>query len=97
MSEIQSDALIETLQNDYRAADIDPADRQMLDYAAKLTNHPSQITANDVDTLRKAGFGDRAIHDVCVITSYFAFVNRIADGLGVVTENGASSASLGCQ
>ena len=58
----------------------------MLDYAAKLTSHPSEITAEDVDVLRQAGFGDRAIHDICAITAYYAFVNRIADGLGVALE-----------
>ena len=80
------DSLIETLQTDYRSADIDPADRQMLDYAAKLTSHPSEITAADVDGLRKAGFRDRAIHDICAIAAYYGFVNRIADGLGVSLE-----------
>ncbi len=58
----------------------------MLDYAAKLTSHPSDVTAEDVDGLRQAGFGDRAIHDICAITAYFAFMNRIADGLGVALE-----------
>ncbi len=86
LSEVQLDTLIETLQTDYRSADIDPVDRQMLDYAAKLTSHSSEITAADVDGLRNAGFGDRAIHDICAIAAYYAFVNRIADGLGVALE-----------
>ena len=59
----------------------------MLDYATKLTRAPSSILAGDVDTLRAAGFGDRAIHDICAITAYYAFVNRIADGLGVELED----------
>ncbi len=58
----------------------------MLDFTAKLTSHSSEITADDVDGLRQAGFGDRAIHDICAITAYYAFVNRIADGLGVALE-----------
>lgn len=58
----------------------------MLDYAPKLTNLPSEITAEDVDRLRQAGFSDRAIHDICAITAYYAFVNRIFDGLGVALE-----------
>ncbi len=60
----------------------------MLDYAAKLTSHPNKITAEDIADLRQAGFEDRAIHDICAITAYFAFVNRIADGLGVALESG---------
>lgn len=58
----------------------------MLDYVVKLTLRPKEITAQDVETLRQAGFEDRAIHDICAITAYFAFVNRIADGLGVELE-----------
>jgi uncharacterized peroxidase-related enzyme len=62
------------------------ADRAMLDYALKLTHTPGRITAEDVAALRGAGFDDRAIHDICAIAAYFAFVNRIADGLGVELE-----------
>lgn len=58
----------------------------MLDYAIKLTRYPNQITNNDIDNLRDAGFDDRAIHDICAIAAYFNFVNRIADGLGVELE-----------
>lgn len=58
----------------------------MLDYAMKLTLHPEAMTAGDVEALRAAGFDDLAIHDICAITAYFAFVNRIADGLGVELE-----------
>ncbi len=58
----------------------------MLEYAEKLTRTPASIRASDVDRLRTAGLDDRAIHDVCAIVAYFAFVNRIANGLGVELE-----------
>lgn len=58
----------------------------MLDYATKLTVAPATIAQADVERLRAEGFDDRAIHDICTITAYFAFVNRIADGLGVEME-----------
>jgi len=58
----------------------------MLDYALKLTRTPAEVTGADVDRLRGHGFDDRAIHDICAITAYYAFVNRIADGLGVELE-----------
>ncbi|MBD3162583.1 MAG: peroxidase [Candidatus Eisenbacteria bacterium] len=58
----------------------------MLAYAAKLTRTPGLMAAGDVEALRSAGFEDRAIHDICAATAYFAFVNRIADGLGVELE-----------
>lgn len=58
----------------------------MLDYAVKLTRIPSEISQDDVRMLRDTGFDDRAIHDICAITGYYAFVNRMADGLGVELE-----------
>ena len=58
----------------------------MLDYVLKLTVRPQAMEAADVDLLRRHGFDDRAIHDICSVTAYFAFVNRIADGLGVELE-----------
>ena len=58
----------------------------MLEYAEKLTRTPGAMAAADVAVLRTAGFDDRAIHDACTIVAYFAFVNRIADGLGVELE-----------
>jgi len=62
------------------------ADHALLDYAVKLTRTPQSMTAADVSRLRAHGFDDRGIHDACAITAYFAFVNRIADGLGVELE-----------
>lgn len=75
-----------TLVHDPQAAPLAPADRALLDYALKLTHAPASVTPADIDGLRLHGFDDRAIHDACCITAYYAFVNRIADGLGVELE-----------
>ncbi len=74
------------MQSDYRAADLLEADRAMLDYCAKLTRAPGEMAQSDVDRLREAGFSEAAVHDICLVASYFGFVNRIADGLGVELE-----------
>ena len=58
----------------------------MLRYAVKLTETPRQVTRADMEPLRQAGLDDRAIHDLCAVTAYFAFANRIADGLGIELE-----------
>ncbi|WP_419936751.1 carboxymuconolactone decarboxylase family protein [Candidatus Palauibacter sp.] len=76
------------LAADHEEAGLDEADRAMLDYAARLTRSPGEVTATDVEALRARGFDDRAIHDMCAIAGYYAFVNRIADGLGVELEHG---------
>ena len=54
----------------------------------KLTREPSACTDHDIEFLRQAGWSDRAILDTTLVVSYFAFVNRIADGLGVQLEEG---------
>lgn len=78
--------MVEALARDVRSADITPADVAMLEYALALTHTPSAVNAADIDRLRSHGFDDRAIHDLCAIVAYFAFVNRIANGLGVELE-----------
>lgn len=75
------------LQADYRTADLSPADRAMLDYASKLTRTPADVSQSDVDRLREVGFDDAAILDICQIAAYYAFVNRLAEGLGVELED----------
>lgn len=62
----------------------------MLDYAAKLTREPWSVEEADVATLRRLGFEDAAILDIAQVTAYYAFVNRLADGLGVELEAGRS-------
>ena len=59
----------------------------MLDYAVKLSCTPSAVTSDDVERLRGAGFEDAAILDICQVTSYYNYVNRLADGLGVELES----------
>ena len=59
----------------------------MLNYAVKLTERPADIFAKDIEQLRGVGFKDRAILDINQIVAYFAYVNRVADGLGVDLED----------
>ena len=58
----------------------------MLLYATKLTSTPADVTAEDVAGLRRAGFTDRDVLDIVEVTAYYAYANRIADGLGVTDE-----------
>ena len=59
----------------------------MLDYVAKLTLEPWNMRESDVERLRNANFPDSAILDICQVAGYYAFVNRLADGLGVELEH----------
>ena len=61
-------------------------DRAILHYAVLLTRTPAAVDDRAIDALRAMGLDDRGIHDLCAIVSYFNFVNRMADGLGVELE-----------
>lgn len=74
------------LADDYRNAALSAADRAMLDYAVKLTREPWAMEEADVVCLREAGFDDPAILDIAQVAAYYAYVNRLADGLGVELE-----------
>ena len=79
--------LVDHLKTDYTNADLTLPQRAMLDYAVKLTESPAFMEAADLKPLREAGFDDKAILDINQIVAYFAYVNRVADGLGVEMED----------
>jgi len=60
----------------------------MVSWALKLTRTPWEMTRADLDPLRRAGLDDRAILDLAMVTAYYAYVNRLAEGLGVEIEPG---------
>tara|TARA_Y100000590_G_scaffold282467_1_gene317683 strand:+ start:1736 stop:1978 length:243 start_codon:yes stop_codon:yes gene_type:complete len=79
--------LVDQLKVDYKKADITNKEKVMLDYSYKLTLFPWSMKKSDVEDLTKAGFSDKEILDINQIVSYYAYVNRLADGLGVELEN----------
>lgn len=83
---LKNDELVEQLIADFRQAEISKADRAMLEYVAKLTKKPWTMKKKDVVNLRENGFSDEAILDINQVAGYYAFVNRLADGLGVELE-----------
>lgn len=83
---LRSGALSKALATDYRTAELDSRDRAMVEYAVKLTRSPHGVDESDVDRLRRAGFDDTGILDICQVVSYYNYVNRMAEGLGVELE-----------
>ena len=78
--------LVEALKRDWRTANLDEKDRAMLSYVEKLTMNPVSVWREDMDALRTAGFDDTAILQITLIASFFNYINRVADGLGVGRE-----------
>jgi uncharacterized peroxidase-related enzyme len=75
--------LANAIKEDYTKAKLDEADRVMLDYVAKLTLKPVSVSKLDIEELRRVGFNDEAILQINLIASWFNYINRVADGLGV--------------
>ena len=57
-----------------------------MDYVVKLARSPAALAEPDLAPLRDAGLSDTDIHDACAVASYYCFVNRMANGLGVTLE-----------
>jgi alkylhydroperoxidase family enzyme len=74
------------LQEDYRAAPVSVQDMAMLDYVAQVTRDATRVTPADHERLRAVGFDDRAILQITLIASWFNYINRVADALGVGRE-----------
>ena len=83
------DSLIDALRRDYRTAPITEQERTMCDYVVKLTKDAVQCSPEDLDKLRAAGFDDKGILQITLIASWFNYINRVADALGVGRGNPA--------
>jgi uncharacterized peroxidase-related enzyme len=81
------DSLIVALRRDYRTAPITEQERVMCDYVVKLTKDAVQCSPEDLHRLRSAGFDDKGILQITLIASWFNYINRVADALGVGRDN----------
>jgi alkylhydroperoxidase family enzyme len=55
----------------------------MLDYTVQVTEDATRVSRDDIEGLRQHGFDDRAILQITLIASWFNYINRVADALGV--------------
>ena len=78
--------LVAALEKDYSTAPVTSQERVMLDYVVKVTRDATKVRKDDIETLRTAGFDDRGILQITLIASWFNYINRVADALGVGRE-----------
>jgi uncharacterized peroxidase-related enzyme len=75
--------MVGALQADYKTAPISAQERVMLDYVVQLTRDATGISSQDHERLRAVGFEDKGILQITLIASWFNYINRVADALGV--------------
>jgi uncharacterized peroxidase-related enzyme len=75
--------MVRALEDDYKSAPISEQDRVMLDYVVQVTKDATRISPADHERLRAVGFDDKGILQITLIASWFNYINRVADALGV--------------
>jgi uncharacterized peroxidase-related enzyme len=73
----------QALRRDWRSLELSAADRAMLEYTETVTRDPREVQPGTLDGLRAVGFTDTAILQITMIASWFNYINRMADALGV--------------
>jgi uncharacterized peroxidase-related enzyme len=68
---------------DWRRAAITERERVMLEYTETVTTNATRVSRETLDGLRAQGFDDTGILQITVIASWFNYINRMADALGV--------------
>jgi uncharacterized peroxidase-related enzyme len=75
--------MVRALESDYKTAPISEQERIMLDYVVQISHDATRISPADHERLRSVGFDDKAILQITLIASWFNYINRVADALGV--------------
>jgi uncharacterized peroxidase-related enzyme len=75
--------MVKALEEDYKTAPISEQDRVMLDYVVQVTKDATRVSPADHERLRAVGFDDKGILQITLIASWFNYINRVADALGV--------------
>ncbi|MEA2011174.1 MAG: hypothetical protein U9N78_10765 [Actinomycetota bacterium] len=83
---LKDDDLLARVENGWQTAGLDDRREEMLRFADTLTRTPGATKPGDVDALRAVGFTDRDVLDIVEVVAYYAYANRIADGLGITLE-----------
>jgi len=84
---LRDDDLAAAIEADFEAASISEKRKVMLRFAVKLTETPAHMSEGDIVALREQGFSDVDILHIVEVTAYYAYANRVADGLGIPLED----------
>ena len=74
----------DAILNDYTHASLTANEQTLLDYVLKLSRTPGEMTEADLDRLRSSGWTDPQIVATVHVTSFFAYMNRVAEAFGLI-------------
>lgn len=86
-SETKDQKLVDQISNNWKESNLSSKQKELCIFAEKLTQKPGNINSSDIDKLKKVGLDDREISEAVQVISYFNYINRIADGLGLQPED----------
>jgi uncharacterized peroxidase-related enzyme len=75
--------LVDALEQDYTTAPLTDQEKVMVEYVVQLTKDATKIHPGYHERLRAVGFDDQAILQITLIASWFNYINRVADSLGI--------------
>lgn len=84
---LRDDDLAQRIEDDFETAGLSDKRLAMLRYALKLTISSKSVDKSDVEKMRQVGFSDTDILHIAEVIGYYAYANRIADGLGIPLED----------
>jgi uncharacterized peroxidase-related enzyme len=84
---LRDDDLAQRIEDDFETAGLSDKRLAMLRYALKLSMSSKSVDKSDVEKMRQVGFSDTDILHIAEVTGYYAYANRIADGLGIPLED----------
>jgi len=84
---LRDDELATRIEAGYEGVGLSEKRLAMLRFADKLTKAPGSMVESDIETLRSNGFSDLDILHITEVVAYFAYANRISDGLGIPLED----------
>lgn len=79
--------MVDRIAIDWKTSGLDEPTLALVRFAEKLTRTPAAVTEEDVEVLRDTGFDDPGISSCVQVVSYFNYINRIAEGLGIDHED----------
>lgn len=89
--EIEDAEKVAAVKKDWRTAGLSPREEALCAWAEKITLTPASMSPTDLEPLKSVGLDDAAILDLAQVASYFNYINRMADGLGVDLEESMKS------